>query len=119
MVEQLGQYQPLHEVKRKTTGIYARSLHQDYFGEWNFNLNWKPIGSFKAYAGLDPHDPLWAAPDRQWPGDQRTGSDDLLREIWQLHLMINTRMPTQPMSCSTWNRCGAGSGASHTRSRCT
>jgi alpha-beta hydrolase superfamily lysophospholipase len=51
LVEQLGQFQPLHEVKRETTGIYARSLHQDYFGEWDFNLHWKPIASFKAYAG--------------------------------------------------------------------
>ncbi|HNO38953.1 MAG TPA: alpha/beta hydrolase [Marmoricola sp.] len=51
VVEALGEYKPMVEIKRKTTGIYAKSLHRDYFGEWDFDLSLKPIGSFKAYAG--------------------------------------------------------------------
>lgn len=29
--------------------VYAQSLHKDHFGEWNFNLNWKPIKGFPTY----------------------------------------------------------------------
>lgn len=29
--------------------IYAQSVHREYFGEWDFNLEWKPIAGFPAY----------------------------------------------------------------------
>jgi len=29
--------------------IYAQSLHKDYYGEWEFNLDWKPIKGFPTY----------------------------------------------------------------------
>jgi len=29
--------------------VYAQSLHKDHFGEWDFNLNWKPIEGFPTY----------------------------------------------------------------------
>ena len=28
---------------------YAKSIHKDYYGEWDFNLNWKPIKGFPTY----------------------------------------------------------------------
>lgn len=28
---------------------YAQSLHKNYFGEWDFNLDWKPIKGFPTY----------------------------------------------------------------------
>jgi len=28
---------------------YAQSLHKDFYGEWDFNLDWKPIEGFPAY----------------------------------------------------------------------
>lgn len=31
------------------TEVYPKSLHKDYFGEWDFNLNWKPISNFPAH----------------------------------------------------------------------
>jgi alpha-beta hydrolase superfamily lysophospholipase len=31
--------------------LYAESVHRDYHGEWAFDLRWKPIAGFPAYAG--------------------------------------------------------------------
>jgi alpha-beta hydrolase superfamily lysophospholipase len=28
---------------------YAQSIHKDFYGEWDFNLNWKPIKGFPTY----------------------------------------------------------------------
>ena len=39
------------EVPRKVTGFYARSLHREHEGEWDFDLAWKPLGSWPVYAG--------------------------------------------------------------------
>ncbi len=51
VIHQLGNYQPLREVPRRVSGIYARSLHKELNGEWDFNLDWKPIKSWPVYAG--------------------------------------------------------------------
>jgi alpha-beta hydrolase superfamily lysophospholipase len=48
---QLGVRQPRRVVPRNVTGFYARSLHVDHEGEWQFDLDWKPIKSFPVYAG--------------------------------------------------------------------
>lgn len=39
------------EIPRKVTGFYARSLHRDFEGEWDFDLAWKPLKSWPAYTG--------------------------------------------------------------------
>lgn len=31
------------------TEVYPKSLHKDYYGEWDFNLKWKPIENFPAF----------------------------------------------------------------------
>lgn len=31
------------------SSAYAESIHKDYFGEWDFNLEWKPIKGFPTY----------------------------------------------------------------------
>lgn len=51
ILKQLGARQPMREIKRHVTGLYARSLHKDHDGEWDFDLLWKPIESFTVYAG--------------------------------------------------------------------
>jgi alpha-beta hydrolase superfamily lysophospholipase len=51
VVQQIAKRQPMRIVPRTVTGLYARSLHRDHEGEWDFNLDWKPIGSWPAYAG--------------------------------------------------------------------
>jgi alpha-beta hydrolase superfamily lysophospholipase len=51
VVQQVAKRQPMRIVPRTVTGLYARSLHRDHDGEWDFDLAWKPIESWPAYAG--------------------------------------------------------------------
>ncbi len=36
-------------LPRESTGLYGRSIHDDYVGEWDYNLTWKPIDGFPLY----------------------------------------------------------------------
>ncbi|WP_111710186.1 alpha/beta hydrolase [Lutibacter citreus] len=37
------------KIKGILSPVYAQSLHKDFYGEWDFNLNWKPIEGFPIY----------------------------------------------------------------------
>ncbi len=37
------------KVEGALSPVYAESVHKDYYGEWDFNLNWKPIKGFPTY----------------------------------------------------------------------
>jgi alpha-beta hydrolase superfamily lysophospholipase len=50
-IQRIGAYQPMRLVPRTVTGAYARSLHRDHLGEWDFDLAWKPLTSWPVYAG--------------------------------------------------------------------
>ncbi len=50
-IHQVARWQPMREVPRKVSGLYARSLHQEHLGEWDFDLSWKPVMSWPVYAG--------------------------------------------------------------------
>ncbi|MFT4287654.1 alpha/beta hydrolase [Nocardioides sp.] len=50
LVKQLGARRPKFHIKRHVSGVYGRSLHQDHAGEWDFDLNLKPLSSFPVYA---------------------------------------------------------------------
>jgi alpha-beta hydrolase superfamily lysophospholipase len=50
-IDQVGARRPYQAIPRAVSGLYARSLHRDHRGEWNFNLEWKPVESFPVYAG--------------------------------------------------------------------
>ncbi len=50
-IQRIGAYQPMRPVPRTVTGAYARSLHKDHLGEWDFDLAWKPLTSWPVYAG--------------------------------------------------------------------
>lgn len=51
VIDQLGARQPKRVVPREVSGFYARSLSREHGGEWDFDLAWRPIGSFPVYAG--------------------------------------------------------------------
>jgi alpha-beta hydrolase superfamily lysophospholipase len=51
VVQRLARRRPMQEIPRKVSGFYARSLHRDFEGEWDFNLAWKPLQSWPVYAG--------------------------------------------------------------------
>ena len=42
---------PKRVIPRTVTGLLRPSLHRDHEGEWDFDLAWKPIESWPAYAG--------------------------------------------------------------------
>ena len=46
-----GQVTPFRAVGGGVNSIYPKSIHKDYYGEWDFNLAWKPIEGFPAYYG--------------------------------------------------------------------
>ena len=50
-IHRLGAYRPTRLIPREVTGGYVRSLHRDFEGEWDFDLAWKPQGSWPVYAG--------------------------------------------------------------------
>lgn len=40
---------PFSYIKGTLSQVYTKSLHKDYNGEWDFNLQWKPIKGFATY----------------------------------------------------------------------
>ena len=50
-IDQIGARRPYQEIPRSVSGLYARSLHTDHDGEWDFDVAWKPVESWPVYAG--------------------------------------------------------------------
>jgi alpha-beta hydrolase superfamily lysophospholipase len=50
-IDQIGLRRPYLAIPRDVSGFYARSLHLDHDGEWDFDLAWKPLQSWPVYAG--------------------------------------------------------------------
>lgn len=40
---------PNSSMKNALSSVYPQSIHKDHFGEWDFNLKWKPIVAFPMY----------------------------------------------------------------------
>lgn len=40
---------PYAKIEDALATVYAQSLHKNFYGEWDFNLNWKPIEGFPTY----------------------------------------------------------------------
>ncbi|GGD25823.1 alpha/beta hydrolase [Nocardioides daphniae] len=51
VINRVAQRQPRRVIPRSVSGFYARSLHREHGGEWDFNLDWKPLRSWPVYAG--------------------------------------------------------------------
>jgi alpha-beta hydrolase superfamily lysophospholipase len=51
VVHGLARSQPKRALPRTVSGYYGRSLHRDHDGEWDFDMSWKPLYSWPAYAG--------------------------------------------------------------------
>jgi len=50
-IDQVGARRPYLAIPRNVSGLYGQSLHRDHRGEWDFNLDWKPLESRPVYAG--------------------------------------------------------------------
>lgn len=42
-------FNPYARLNDAVPEVYGRSLHKDYKGEWEYNLEWKPLKGFPAY----------------------------------------------------------------------
>jgi len=40
---------PYSKIDGALSSVYPKSIHSSYFGEWDFNLEWKPIEGFPTY----------------------------------------------------------------------
>ncbi len=47
----LGRWRKLHVVRKPTEGGYGTTLHRDYAGDFDYNLDWKPLGGFPVTFG--------------------------------------------------------------------
>lgn len=86
VIRRLGSRRPDLEIRRKVSGFYGRSLHQDHQGEWDFNLAWKPLESWPVYAG--------------WIRAIRDGQIQISRgiDVGAPLLVLSSRRSTQPNS---------------------
>lgn len=50
-INRLGSSRPMQEIPRKISGVYGRALHRDHGGEWDYDLDWKPLESRPVYVG--------------------------------------------------------------------
>ncbi|MDO7869617.1 alpha/beta hydrolase [Nocardioides jiangxiensis] len=51
LIHRVGRLAPMAVMPRNVSGTYARSLHRDFDGEWDFDLSWKPADSFPVRFG--------------------------------------------------------------------
>jgi alpha-beta hydrolase superfamily lysophospholipase len=42
----LGRRQPYGVLQRPGEPVYGQSLHVEHYGEWSYDLAWKPLGGF-------------------------------------------------------------------------
>jgi len=47
----LGRWRKLNVIRKPTEGGYGSTLHRDYAGDFDYNLDWKPLGGFPVTFG--------------------------------------------------------------------
>jgi len=51
LVSRLSPLRPYVDLKQSLNEVYGRSIHRSHAGEWEYDLTWKPMGSFPVRAG--------------------------------------------------------------------
>jgi alpha-beta hydrolase superfamily lysophospholipase len=51
VIKEIGSRRPMTVLPRTVSGVYGQSLHDDFDGEWDFNLAWKPADSWPVRLG--------------------------------------------------------------------
>lgn len=51
LIQEIGSRRPMTVLPRTVSGVYGESLHQDFDGEWVFDLAWKPGASWPVRLG--------------------------------------------------------------------
>lgn len=52
LVRLIRRIRPEAVIPQKMEGIYARSVHQSAYGEWDFNIDWKPLSAQPVRVGF-------------------------------------------------------------------
>lgn len=68
LIKQVGNRTPRREVPRTVSGLYGQSLHVSESGEWDYDLDWKPLTSWPVYFG-------WLAAIRRGHAELHRGID--------------------------------------------
>lgn len=50
-VSALAALAPRTVIRARMDAVYGHSIHRDHHGEWEFNLDWKPLAAFPVRAG--------------------------------------------------------------------
>ncbi|WP_082587648.1 alpha/beta hydrolase [Nocardioides sp. Soil774] len=50
-IERIGTRRPMQAIPRRVDDVYGRSLHREHGGEWDYDLDWKPLHSRPIYVG--------------------------------------------------------------------
>ena len=105
-IDQVGARRPYLTIPRNVSGLYAESLHRDHRGEWDFNLDWKPLESWPVYAG-------WLRAVRRGHAKVHRGVDVgapvlVLTSGAAPTPRSGTRASSSTTSCSTSSRSGSG-----------
>lgn len=51
VIDRIAAVKPRWVLPSTLTDFYVRTIHRDHGGEWDFDLNWKPLENFPVYAG--------------------------------------------------------------------
>lgn len=51
LIQLLGKLAPMYALRPTSSTAYGESLHQDYHGEWDYRLDWKPLAAVPVRAG--------------------------------------------------------------------
>src|SRR5262249_36161159 len=51
MTARVGRARPMTKLPFKLSPVYGASIHASAHGEWDYNLDWKPLAGFPIYAG--------------------------------------------------------------------
>ncbi|GGF34019.1 hypothetical protein GCM10011519_04380 [Marmoricola endophyticus] len=99
LIDVVGRVDPRRVLEREVSGNYARSLHRDHDGEWDFDLTWKPLDSFPTRFGWlrairRAHAELHRGLDLAAPvlvlGSDRTGSDVVMGpEVFETDVVLD------------------------------
>lgn len=68
VVGRVAAWRPYWTLPLKSRGIYGRSLHKDFYGEWPFDIAWKPLDGQPPRLG-------WIAAIREAHRELRAGLD--------------------------------------------
>ena len=50
-ITSMGARNPMRKLPQQLSSTYGLTLHRSYHGEWDYDLEWKPLTGFRIYAG--------------------------------------------------------------------